>query len=86
MICPGADLLVIGSYSNFSTVAHVPTPRYGYYLTHAHSHITPAVAAMVSCFALIEAHQHSITVGFMNRRTRASKSLYFRGKCKEALL
>ena len=68
---------MIGSYSNFSTVADVPTSWYGHYLTHAHSHITPALAAMDGCFALIEAHQHSIAVRFMNGGTRASKSLYF---------
>ena len=38
------------------TEAHVPTPRYGQYLTHAHNHITTAVAAMDSCFALLGAH------------------------------
>ena len=47
------------------TEAHVPTPRYGQYLTHAHNHITPAVAAMDSCFALVGAHQHGIAVGSM---------------------
>ena len=39
------------------------------YLTHAHSYIIPAVAAMDSCFTLIEAHQHGIAVGSMNGRT-----------------
>ena len=33
-------------HTNLSTEANVPTPRYGQYLTHAHSHITPVVAAM----------------------------------------
>ena len=33
------------------------------YLTHAHNHITRAVAAMDSCFALVGAHQHGIAVG-----------------------
>ena len=43
--------------TNFnSTEAHVPTPRYGQYLTHAHNHITPVVAAMDSCFVLIRTH------------------------------
>ena len=28
-----------------SNEAHLPTPRYGQYLTHAHNHITRAVAA-----------------------------------------
>ena len=37
-------------------------PRQGQYLTHAHSHITRAVAAMDSCFAFIEANQHGIAV------------------------
>ena len=47
------------------TQAHVPTPRYGQYLRHAHNHITPAVAAMDSCFALTGAHQHGLAVGSM---------------------
>ena len=28
---------------NLSTEAHVPSPRYGQYFTHAHNHITPVV-------------------------------------------
>ena len=32
----------------FSTKTHVPSPRYGQYLTHGHNHITPAVAATFS--------------------------------------
>ena len=44
-------------------------PRPGQYLTHAHSHITPAVAAMDSCFTLTGAHQHGIAVGSMNGLT-----------------
>ena len=32
----------------FSTKTHVPAPRYGQYLVHAHNHITPAVAATFS--------------------------------------
>ena len=47
------------------TEAHVPTPRYGQYLTHPHNHITRAVAVMDSCFTLIGAHQHGIAVGPM---------------------
>ena len=39
----------------------LPTPRYGYYFTHAHSHITPAVAALDSYSVLVTAHQHGIT-------------------------
>ena len=41
-------------------------PRPGQYLTHAHNHITGAVAAMDNCFALIGAHHHGISVGSMN--------------------
>ena len=48
------------------TEAHVPTPRYGQYLTHADNHITPAEAAMDICLALIGAHQHGIAVGSMS--------------------
>ena len=35
-------------------------PRSGQYLTHVHSHITRAVAAMDSCFGLVRLHQHGI--------------------------
>ena len=38
-------------------------PRPGQYVTHAHSHITRAVAAMDSCFGLVRPHQHGIAVG-----------------------
>ena len=38
-------------------------------LTHAHSHIPRAVAAMDSCFALIGVHQHGIAVGSKKGRT-----------------
>ena len=38
-------------------------PRPGQYLTHAHRHITWAMAAMDSCFGLVMPHQHSIAVG-----------------------
>ena len=41
-------------------------PRYGQYLTHAHNHITRAVAAMESYFVLIGAHQLGIAVGPKN--------------------
>ena len=62
------------------TQAHIPTPRYGQYLRHAHNHITPAVAAMDSCFALIGAHQHGIAVGSMGGgKTRASKTFWAQG-------
>ena len=40
-------------------------PRYGQYLTHAHNHITRAVATIDSCFALVGTHQHGIAVGSM---------------------
>ena len=39
---------------------HVPTPWYDQYNTHAHNHITRAVAAKDSCFALRRAHQYDI--------------------------
>ena len=38
----------------------LPSPQYGQYLTHAYSHITRAVAAMDSCFAIIRLHQHTV--------------------------
>ena len=39
----------------------------GQYLTHAHSHITQAVAAMDGCFTLIGAHQQGKAIRSMNR-------------------
>ena len=48
------ELFLLNNTNNyFSTEAHVPAPQYGQYPTHAHNHITPAVAAMYSCFVLI---------------------------------
>ena len=35
----------------------------GQYLTHAHNHITRAVAAMDSCLGLVMPNQHGIAVG-----------------------
>ena len=55
--------VVIMSSTLISTETHVPSPWYGQYRTHAHNHITRAVAAMDSCFALVGAHQHGIAVG-----------------------
>ena len=39
---------------------HEPTPWYDQYNKHAHNHITLAVAAKDSCFALRRAHQYDI--------------------------
>ena len=50
--------------TNFSTEEHLPTPRYGPYLTHAHNHITIVVAA------LIGANLHGIAIGIMNVKSR----------------
>ena len=38
------------------------SPRYGQYLTHAHSHITRPVAAMDSCFVLVRTPKHGFRV------------------------
>ena len=38
-------------------------PQPGQYLTHAHSHITRALAAMDSCFGLVIPHQQGSAVG-----------------------
>ena len=71
------------NYQHSSTPeARIPTQPYSQYLTHAHNNITPAVAAMDSCFALMGAHQHGIAVGSMNGRTLVSRTLYRRGECK----
>ena len=52
--------------TNLKQGAHTawPVPVIGscQYVTHAHSHITRAVAVMESCFALIGAHQYGIAV------------------------
>ena len=70
------------------TEAHVPAPRYGQYLTHAHNHITLAMTAMDSCFTLIGAHQHCIALGSMRGETAYSLPRPFlrgsRDNCKEA--
>lgn len=52
-----------GNNTNLSTEAHIPTQQYGQYLTHAHKHITPVVAAIDSCFVLIRTHEHGIAPG-----------------------
>ena len=67
-----------------SPEAHVPTPWYGHYRTHAQDHITLAVAAMDSCFALVGAHQHGIasTVSLADHRPY----LCCRGGCKSTPL
>ena len=57
------NVIILTLSTNISTEGHVLTPRYGHYLTHALNHITRAVAAMDSFFALIGAHQHGTTVG-----------------------
>ena len=66
-------------FTNISTEAHVPTTWYGHYLKHAHIHITPAVAVMDSCFALMGAHQHGILIRSMSRWIHESKTLYCHG-------
>ena len=43
----------------------------GQYLTHGHSHITRALAALNSCFGLVGPHQHGIT------RQRATPRIVF---------
>ena len=50
-------------------------PRPSHYLTYAPSHITWAVAAMGSCFALTGAHQHGIAVSHWPRKTHVEKTL-----------
>ena len=52
--------------TNLKQGAHINQPlkpTHEQYLTHAHSHITRAVAATDSCFVPIGAHQHGIAVG-----------------------
>ena len=45
---------------------HQPKRQSGQYLTHAHSHITLAVAAMDGCFTLTGAHQQGKAIRSMN--------------------
>ena len=45
---------------NYTLKQTLPTRRYGQYLTHAHNHITSAVATMDSCFLLLRTQQHDI--------------------------
>ena len=65
---------LVAASTNISTEAHAPTPRYGHYLTHAHNHITPVVAAMDSCVAPIGAHQHGVAARSIRGQTRESKT------------
>lgn len=51
----------------------------GHYLTQGHIHITPAVAVMDSCFALMGAHQHGILIRSMSRQIHVSQTLYCHG-------
>ena len=69
--------VIESTFNYYIETRHTYTnPRPGQYLTHAHSHITLAVAAMDSCFALIGAHQHGIAAQSMNGETlRAEPSL-----------
>ena len=55
-------------------------PRPGHYLTHARSHITRAVAARDSCFALTSAHRYGIAVGQRPRKTLSCRGESF--KCQ----
>ena len=57
-------------------------PGPGQYLTHAHSHITHAVAATDSCFALIGANQCDKAVGLMNGVKLRLNTPYCRVECK----
>ena len=43
----------VGTIPTDSNEAHLSTLRYDQRLAHAHNHITRAVAAMGSCFALV---------------------------------
>ena len=54
--------------ANLKQGAHMHQPKWqsGQYLTHAHSHITPAVAAMDGCFTLTWAHQQGKAIRSMN--------------------
>ena len=62
-------------YQLTAVKAHVPSLRYGQYLTYAHNHITRAVAAMDSWLALTGAHQLGIAVGSISGG-------YCLGECK----
>ena len=54
-------------------------PRPGHHLTHVPDHITRAVEAMDSCFALTWAHQHGRAVSQCPGKTRVCFFSYFGG-------
>ena len=53
----------------------MPTPQRGQYLMHVHNHITPALAAVDSCFALIGANQHGKALDNTGRENLHIKDL-----------
>ena len=55
-----------GKQYQLTALKPIPTLRYSHYLTRAHNHITRAVEAMDSCFALVRAYQHGIAIVSMN--------------------
>ena len=63
-----ADILWDKPNSKWHTYTN---PRPGQYLAHAHSHITQAAGAIASCFTLIKAHQHGMSIGPMNEQRHA---------------
>ena len=62
-ICAHCCLHVLNfSYWTEKNTLSNTNPQSGQYLTHAHSHVTWAVAAMNSCFGLVSPHQHGIAI------------------------
>ena len=55
--------------------SHNRTPRYGQYLTHAHSHITRAVTAMDGCSVLVNLQLVAKKNVYVNK-TNSTNSVY----------
>ena len=77
--------VAVGAWTGKTCVPKAPycrgecNPRPGHYLTHAPGHITRAVEAMDSCFALTWAHQHGRAVGQCPGKIRVCFFSYFGG-------
>ena len=64
---------VVGNLAIITTSDTLNTnPRYGQYLTHAHSLITRAVAAMDNCFRLVRPHQHGYAMLMRPNKTETA--------------
>ena len=72
--------------ANLKQGAHIHQPTAGQYLTHAHNHITQAVAAMDGCFTLIGAHQQGKAIRSMNGENPCLKDPLLPRRVQSSLL